>query len=130
MGVSRGGPGGLLPPPCRPRQAAAQPPKIVWFKTFFWRKIVSFSLFFRQKIGSCPPPGNFLPSPGKKTADAHDHHGSTSINYTLCRIGIYDVTITTKIDVDPKKELNLLGKGQRERTRSSIVSKANFDRPR
>jgi hypothetical protein len=28
-------------------------------------------LFFRQKVGSCPPPGKFLPSPGKKSADAH-----------------------------------------------------------
>jgi hypothetical protein len=28
-------------------------------------------LFFRQKIGSCPPPGKFLPFPGKKSADAH-----------------------------------------------------------
>jgi hypothetical protein len=27
-------------------------------------------LFFRQKVGSCPP-GKFLPSPGKKSADAH-----------------------------------------------------------
>ncbi len=32
----------------------------------FLGKIVSFLLFFRQEVGSCPP-GKFLPSPGKKS---------------------------------------------------------------
>jgi hypothetical protein len=47
MGVRRGGQGGLL-------------------------KNSIFLLVLRQKVGSCPPPpGNFLPSPGKNSADAH-----------------------------------------------------------
>ncbi len=59
MGVRRGGQGGLLLP-----LAGQGRPKIVFF--------LDFSLFFRQKVGSCFPPGKFLPSSGKKYADAHE----------------------------------------------------------
>jgi hypothetical protein len=47
------GKGALAPSPGRP--------KIVCFCTFLG-KIVSFLLFFRQKVGSCPPLENFCPS--------------------------------------------------------------------
>ncbi len=53
MGVHRGGQGGLLPPPGRP--------KIVCFQTFLG-KLASLWLFFRQKVGSCPPLENFCPT--------------------------------------------------------------------
>jgi hypothetical protein len=52
-------------------------PKILCFRLFLG-KIVSFLLFFRQKLGSCPP-GKFLPSPGKKSADAHAYSQTLTI---------------------------------------------------
>jgi hypothetical protein len=49
MGVRKVGQGGsFFPPPDRP-----QPAKNSMFLDFLG-KIVSFSLFFRQKVGSCP----------------------------------------------------------------------------
>ncbi len=61
--------GALAPPP----PLAGQ--KIVCFWTFLG-KIVSLSLFFRQKIGSClPPPGRCLRSPGQEVADGEGGGG-------------------------------------------------------
>ncbi len=56
--------GALAPPPVRPR-----PAKNSMFLDFF-RKNSIFSIVLRQKVGFCPP-GKFLPSPWKKSADAH-----------------------------------------------------------
>jgi hypothetical protein len=78
MGVRRGGQGGGS---CPPPLAGQGRPKIVCFFIFFGGKIVSFLLFFRQKVGSCPsPPGKCLPSPGKKSAVAHENYCNQSSN--------------------------------------------------
>ncbi len=53
---------GILPPP---RQ---KPVENSVFLDFYEKniKIKSFLLFFKQKVGSCPPPpGNIFPFPGK-----------------------------------------------------------------
>ncbi len=42
------------------------------FLDFYGEKSI-FLVVFRQKVGSCPPPGKCLPSPGNKSADAHDY---------------------------------------------------------
>ncbi len=53
---------------------------------YFLGKIVSFFCWFLgQKVGSCPPPpGKFLPSPGKKVCGRPRHVGN-STNFTYRR---------------------------------------------
>ncbi len=60
MGVRRGGQGGHLRPP--PLLAGQE---LYVFRVFLG-KTVSFSLFFRQKVGSCPPPWKIFALPWKK----------------------------------------------------------------
>ncbi len=67
MGVRREGQGGSLAPPPSPR-----PAKNSMFLDFFGKNS-NFFVAFQAKSRFLAPPGKFLPSPGKKSADAHEY---------------------------------------------------------